>query len=305
GEADAGETVKDGRDTKSGLPIISLYGKNKKPAAGQLQDIDLLIFDIQDVGARFYTYISTMLYAMESCAEHNKRIIVLDRPNPNDYVDGPMLKPGFESFVGAMPIPLLHGLTVGELARMIVGEGWVKTNGKDNFLQVIPMAGWRHGQPYSLPVKPSPNLPNDQAIRLYPSLCLFEATQVSIGRGTHFPFQVIGYPDSRFGAFSFTPAALPGSDKNPLQKDKQCFGIDLRNDTVTKGFDLNYFMRFYQKSANKDQFISRASFFDKLAGTDALRKQILTGASEKEIRNSWQPELQAYKLTRQKYLLYE
>ena len=304
GEADAGEKIADGRDPKTGLPIISLYGKNKKPSAEQLKEVDIVVFDIQDVGARFYTYISTMLYAMQSCAENNKQIIVLDRPNPNDFVDGPVLEPAFKSFVGILPIPLLHGMTVGELARMIEGEGWAIRNGKNARLQVIPMQGWQHGQPYSLPVRPSPNLPNDRAIRLYASLCLFEATEVSVGRGTRFPFQVIGFPDKRFGDFTFTPVALPGSDKNPLQKDKKCYGLDLRNDTATKGFDLRYLLGFYEKSADKAQFISRPSFFDKLAGTDRLRKQIMNGASEKEIRASWQPGLDAFRKKRAKYLLY-
>lgn len=304
GEADAGEKVVDGRDPKTGLPIVSLYGKNKKPSAEMLANIDVVVFDIQDVGARFYTYISTMLYAMQGCAENGKQIIVLDRPNPNDFVDGPMLEPAFKSFVGIMPIPLLHGMTVGELAQMIVGEGWANANNTPPSLQVVAMEGWQHGQPYSLPVRPSPNLPNDRAIQLYASLCLFEATEVSVGRGTVYPFQVIGYPDSAFGNFTFTPVALPGSDKNPLQKDRKCYGLDLRNDTTTHGFDLSYFLQFYRKSADKTKFISRASFFDKLAGTDQLRKQILKGTSEEEIRASWQPQLELFGKKRTKYLLY-
>lgn len=304
GDADAGEKIQDGRDPKTGLPIVSLYGKNRKPSAEMLADVDVVVFDIQDVGARFYTYISTMLNAMESCAENGKEIVVLDRPNPNDYVDGPMLEPAYTSFVGAMPIPLLHGMTVGELARMIAGEGWATPKGEKLNLQVIPMTGWSHGQPYSLPVRPSPNLPNDQAIRLYASLCLFEATEVSVGRGTHFPFQVIGYPDKNFGTFTFTPVALPGSDKNPLQKDKKCYGIDLRNDTTTKGFDLKYVLEFYQKAPDKTKYITRPSFFDKLAGTDKLRKQILAGKNESEIRASWQPELAKFRAKRAKYVLY-
>lgn len=305
GDADAGETIKDGCDTKTGLPIISLYGKNKKPSAAQLADIDVLVFDIQDVGARFYTYISTMMYAMASCAENNKEIIILDRPNPNDYVDGPILKPAFKSFVGTMPIPVLHGMTVGELAGMINGEGWISPSLPAEKLKVIKMTGWKHGDPYSLPTKPSPNLPNNQAIRLYPSLCLFEATSVSVGRGTHFPFQVIGYPDPKFGSFTFTPQPLPGSDKNPLQKDKQCYGLDLRHDIETKGFSLRYFLLFYNKATHKQNFISRPDFFDKLAGTDVLRKQILQGYSEQQIRTSWQPALDQFKKKREPYLLYQ
>lgn len=305
GNADAGETVRDGKDIKSGLPIVSLYGKNKKPSAQQLADLDVVVFDIQDVGARFYTYISTMLYAMESCAENNKRMIVLDRPNPNDFIDGPVLVESQKSFVGAMPIPLLHGMTVGELARMINGENWTG-KGKDACeLEVIPMSGWKHGQHYSLPVKPSPNLPNDQAIRLYPSLCLFEGTEVSVGRGTYEPFQVIGYPDPAFGSFTFTPRSLPGFDKNPLQKDKTCYGVDLREESFTGGFTLRYFLEFYNKSKNKESFISRKSFFDLLAGDPALRRQITEGKTEAEIRATWQPKLDAFKKKRQSYLLYE
>lgn len=304
GDADAGERIPDRIDKKSGLPIISLYGKNKKPSARQMAQMDAVVFDIQDVGARFYTYISTLLYAMESCAESGTELLVLDRPNPNDYVDGPMLDSAFKSFVGTMPIPLLHGLTVGELALMIRGENWLNSPAHTPNVKIISMQGWKHGQPYSLPVKPSPNLPNDLAIRLYPSLCLFEATNVSVGRGTPFPFQVIGYPDKTFGEFTFTPVALPGSDKNPLQKDIVCHGLDLRNDATTQGFDLKYILDFYTKSADKANFISRPSFFDKLAGTDQLRKQILEGKTEQQIRESWQPALDTYKTKRAKYLLY-
>jgi Uncharacterized protein conserved in bacteria len=265
----------------------------------------MMVFDIQDVGARFYTYISTLLHVMEACAENGKPLVVLDRPNPNDYVDGPMLEPNFRSFVGAMPIPLLHGMTIGELAQMINGEDWMQTSGKKCRLEIIPVEGWIHGQPYSLPVKPSPNLPNDTAIRLYPSLCLFEATNISVGRGTYFPFQIIRYPDSRFGEFTFIPKPLPGFDKNPLQKGKRCYGIDLRNDSTTRGFSLKYFLSFYNKSTNKQAFISRSSFFDKLAGTDKLRKQILRGDSEEMIRASWQKDLSIFRHKRAPYLLYQ
>ena len=301
GDADAGETVKDGKDVKTGLPLISLYGKNKKPSKDQLADVDVVIFDIQDVGARFYTYISTMLYAMESSAENGKDFIVLDRPNPNDYVEGPILEENCKSFVGTMPIPVLHGLTVAELAQMIKGEKWIK--GELN-LNLITMDNWQHGQPYSLPIKPSPNLPNDLSIRLYPSLCLFEGTEVSIGRGTYFPFQVIGYPDASFGDFTFTPKSLPGFDKNTLQKDKLCYGVDLREDTLTTGFSLNYFINFYNKSKDKSKFISRKRFFDLLAGTESLRKQIETGKTKEEIVESWTDNLNNYKEMRKQYLIY-
>ena len=305
GNADAGETVRDGKDIRSGLPIVSLYGKNKKPSATQLNDLDVVVFDIQDVGARFYTYISTMLYAMESCIENDKEIIILDRPNPNDYIDGPILKESKKSFVGAMPIPVLHGMTVGELARMIDGENWTGKGVDRSRLTVIPMSGWNHGDPYSLPVKPSPNLPNDQAIRLYPSLCLFEGTEVSVGRGTYDPFQVIGYPDPSFGSYEFTPVSLPGFDKNPLQKGKRCYGIDLRETDFEGGFTLRYFLDFYNKSSDKANFISRKAFFDLLAGDPALREQILSGKDEATIRATWQPGLDAFKQKRKKYLLYK
>ena len=305
GTGDAGAEIKDSRDTKTGVPIISIYGKNKKPTAEQMADIDIMVFDIQDVGARFYTYISTMHYVMEACAEQHKPFVVLDRPNPNDFVDGPMRQPGFESFVGVDPLPILHGLTVGELARMINGEKWLKNPADSCELTVVTMENWRHGDPYWLPVKPSPNLSNDQAIRLYPSLCFFEATQVSVGRGTYFPFQVLGFPDPKFGDFTFTPTALPGFDTNPLQKDKLCYGVDLRELPFEGGLTLRFFLDFYEKSGDqKAFFFSRPQWFDLLAGSKQLRFQIIRGFSEKEIRASWQPELEKYKQIRKKYLLY-
>lgn len=208
GTGDAGEEIKDSRDLKTGVPIISIYGKNKKPSAEQLGDLDVIVFDIQDVGARFYTYISTMHYVMEACAENNKEFIVLDRPNPNDFVDGPIRQKGFESFVGVDPLPILHGLTVGELAWMINKEGWLKSVPDTCRLKIVKMENWKHGDPYWLPVKPSPNLPNDQSIRLYPSLCFFEATNVSVGRGTYYPFQVLGFSDPKYGGFHFYPDLL-------------------------------------------------------------------------------------------------
>lgn len=305
GTADAGEQINDSRDIKTGVPIISIYGKNKKPTAAQLEDLDVVVFDIQDVGARFYTYISTLHYVMEACAENGKEFIVLDRPNPNDFVDGPMREEGFQSFVGMDPLPLLHGLTVGELAWMINKEGWLKTTPDTCRLHIVKMENWRHGDPYWLPVKPSPNLPNDQAIRLYPSLCFFEATNVSVGRGTYFPFQVIGYPDKKYGDFSFTPISLPGFDTNPLQKNKECYGVDLREYPFEGGLTLRFFLDFYAK-AGKDQafFFARPQWFDLLAGTKKLRFQIVRGLTEEEIRASWQPALNEYKKMRKKYLLY-
>ena len=310
GKADAGETVKDGKDVKTGTKIISLYGKNKKPSATDLANIDLIVFDIQDVGARFYTYISTLYYVMQGCAENGKELIVLDRPNPCDYVDGPILKKEYKSFVGMLPIPVLHGCTIGELAGMINGEGWLGKNLKCNY-SVIKVKGWKHGDPYSLPVKPSPNLPNDQSIALYASLCLFEATSVSVGRGTYFPFQVIGsplLPKDKY-PFSFTPKALEGFDKNPLHKDITCHGLDLRKtDTKQlKGFSLKYIIEIYNefKKMNKSEsFLTRPKWFDLLMGTNQVRFDMLKGKSEKEIRSAWNEELKEYMEMREKYILY-
>lgn len=306
GIADAGGIVKDSKDIKTGIPIVSIYGKQKAPTAEQMADIDAVVFDIQDVGARFYTYISTMHYVMEACAENDKELIVLDRPNPNDYIDGPIRQPGFRSFVGVDPIPLLHGLTVGELASMINGEGWLKTGENSCKLEVVTMLNWKHGDPYWLPVKPSPNLPNDQAVRLYPSLCFFEATSFSVGRGTYHPFQVIGYPDKKFGDFSFTPTSLPGFDTHPIQKDKVCYGINLQEYPFEGGLTLKFVLYFYDKCGkNASFFFSRAKWFDLLAGTDQLRKQIIAGMNEEEIRETWKEDLDNYKEMRKKYLLYE
>lgn len=305
GTADAGAEVNDSRDLKTGIPIVSIYGKNKKPTAEQLSGLDVIVFDIQDVGARFYTYISTMHYVMEACAENGVEFIVLDRPNPNDFVDGPIRQKGLESFVGVDPLPLLHGLTVGELAWMINSEGWLKSSPDSCKLHIVKMENWRHGDPYWLPVKPSPNLPNDQSIRLYPSLCFFEATNISVGRGTYFPFQVIGFPDRKYGSFSFTPVSLPGFDTNPLQKDKECYGVDLREYPYEGGLTLRFFLDFYNKAGNDQAFFfSRPQWFDLLAGTKELRYQIVRGLSEKEIRESWKPGLDSYKQMRKKYLLY-
>lgn len=312
GNADAGETVKNGKDVKTGTPIVSLYGKNKKPSAESMRNIDMVIFDIQDVGARFYTYISTLYYVMQSCAENNKELLVLDRPNPCDYVDGPVLKTKYKSFVGMLPVPVLHGCTIGEIAGMINGEGWLGNNLKCNF-SVIKVEGWKHGDPYSLPVKPSPNLPNDKSIELYPSLCLFEATSVSVGRGTYFPFQVLGsplLPKDKYH-FSFTPESLEGFDKNPLHKNTLCYGIDLRKDSGNdgvKGFSLKYVIQLYNefKEMNlTDKFLTRPQWFDLLMGTNQVRLDMLSGKSEQEIRKAWENDLIKYKNIRRKYLLYE
>jgi uncharacterized protein YbbC (DUF1343 family) len=302
GTADAGEHVKDGEDKKTGIPIVSLYGNNKKPTPGQLEGIDAVIFDIQDVGVRFYTYISTMHLMMEACAATGTKMIILDRPNPNGHlVDGPVLQKEFSSFVGMHAIPVLHGLTVGELAKMINEEGWLQDTATCD-LMVVPMRNYRHSIRYLLPVRPSPNLPNEQAVMLYPSLCFFEGTQMSIGRGTQFPFQVIGYPDSHFGRFTFTPVSIEGMSKNPKYENQRCYGVDLRTVSAPDKLDVGFVIYFYRKWEKKDDFFTE--YFDTLAGTDALRMQILQGKTEIEIRATWQPALQQYKALRKKYLIY-
>ncbi len=302
GDIDAGEHLTDSRDPKTGLPIVSLYGKNKKPTPEQLQDLDVLVFDIQDVGTRFYTYISTMHYAMEACAEQGKQFIVLDRPNPNgSYVDGPMLDPKLKSFVGMHPIPIVHGLTVGELALMINGEGWLE-NSMQCDLKVIPVKDYVHEATYLLPTRPSPNLPNDLSVRLYPSLCLFEGTQISVGRGTPDAFQMIGAPHEVLGDFTFVPVSIVGMAKNPKYQDKLCYGKDFRNSPAKAEFTLEYLIEFYQKYPDKENFFN--SYFDTLVGTYQLKKQIKAGMSEKQIRQTWQDDLANYKKLREKYLLY-
>jgi len=305
GNKDAGELFDNETDTKTGIPIIALYGNNKKPTAEQLADIDIVIFDIQDVGVRFFTYISTMHLVMEACAENNKTCIILDRPNPlGDYIDGSILELPFQSFVGMHPIPIVHGLTVGELALMINGEGWLKDSLKCN-LKIISVENYTHATIYSLPVKPSPNLTNYLSIRLYPSLCFFEATKVSIGRGTEFPFQVIGYPDSTFGNFTFTPRDMEGMQTNPVQEGKLCYGIDLRQEPDSIKFTLKYFLQFYNRSTFKNNFISNEQWFNLLAGNNKLLQQIKSGMSEEEIKKSWEADLEKYKTMRKKYLLYQ
>ncbi|MBU1821638.1 MAG: DUF1343 domain-containing protein [Bacteroidetes bacterium] len=304
GEASAGATIKDGKDAKTGLPIVSLYGKNKKPSPEQLKDLDVVLFDIQDVGVRYYTYPSTMHYVMEACAENSKECIVLDRPNPNgDYVDGPVLDRKFASFVGMNPVPVVHGLTSAELALMINGEGWLEGKKSCN-LTVVPCTGYTHAMVYELPVKPSPNLPNLQSIRLYPSICLFEPTIVSVGRGTDMQFQVIGAPDKVFGPFTFTPQDKSGAI-DPPNEGKVCYGLDLREvNTRQLGFSLKYLLDFYNKAPDKSKFFTSESFFDKLAGTDLIRKMMVAGKSEKEIRAAYTPALNEYKEMRKKYVLY-
>lgn len=302
GDAADGEHVKDEVDSKTGVPVVSLYGKNYKATAEQVNDLDILIFDIQDVGARFYTYISTMHYLMETCAENNKQLIILDRPNPNgSYVDGPIMQPELKSFVGMHPIPITHGMTVGELAQMINGEGWL-ADGKKCNLQVVKMKNWKHDDDYSLPVRPSPNLPNDQAIRLYPSICLFEGTVISLGRGTSMPFQILGNPELKDMTFSFTPVPIKGVSIEPPLKDKLCYGMDLRTIIPARKVDLQYLLLFYQKYPDKEKFF--IPYFDKLAGTTQLKQQIKDGLTEEQIRASWKPGLDEFKNKRNKYLLY-
>jgi uncharacterized protein YbbC (DUF1343 family) len=303
GTAANGEHVKDGFDTKTNLPVVSLYGNNRKPTADQLSDVDVVVYDIQDVGVRFFTYIGTLHYVMEACAENGKKLIVLDRPNPNSgYIDGPVLSPDHKSFVGMHPVPVVHNMTVAEFAQMINGEGWLGNNLKCD-LEVIALQNWKHGDRYSLPLKPSPNLPNDQAVRLYPSICFFEGTVLSLGRGTDFPFQALGHPDLKGFSFQFTPVTIEGIAKNPPQENKLCYGLDLRNVKIPEDkIDLHYLIDMYKAFPEKDKFFN--SFFERLAGNDILRQQIKDGLSEEEIRKSWQKDLEAYKEIRKKYVLY-
>jgi|GEM_PF-49784 len=305
GDVENGGTVEDGIDGPSGLPIVSLYGGNYAPSTESLSDLDWLVFDIQDVGVRFYTYISSLHYLMQACADHQLPLLVLDRPNPNgDYVDGPLLEPAFQSFVGMHPIPLVHGMTVGELAQMINGEGWLD-GAATCPLTVIPVAGYRKSMAYSLPVRPSPNLPNDLSIRLYPSLGLFEGTTVSVGRGTDFPFQALGHPADQKGQFAFTPRPVPGASENPKHNGSALRGDDLRGAGSDVRFSLQPLLSWSGRTDETPQaFFSRAAFFDKLAGTDQLRKAVMAGASEGEIRASWEQGLSRFREQRQRYLLY-
>ena len=301
GTADAGELIKDGKDTKTGLPIISLYGNNKKPKPEQLQNIDILVFDLQDVGARFYTYISSLHYVMEACAEQNIPLLVLDRPNPNgNIIDGPILEPEHTSFVGMHTIPVLHGMTIGEYAQMINGEKWLK-NGVQADLSVIKMENYNHHLPYKLPVKPSPNLPNEQAINLYASLCFFEGTNVSVGRGTEMQFQIYGSPFITDLPFEFTPKPNFGA-KDPMHNGKKCIGENLTKEPKLNQLELKYLINAYNHTVDKSKFFN--SFFTKLAGTKKLQQQIEMGLSEDEIRATWEIGLNQFKKTRSKYLLY-
>lgn len=308
GNYGAGIEIKSGKDAKTGLTVISLYGKNKKPSAADMAKIDVVIFDIQDVGARFYTYISTLHYVMEACAEHKKMLIVLDRPNPNGfYVDGPLLDIAFRSFVGMHPIPIVHGMTVGEYANMINGEKWLGAE-KSCVLNIITMKGYDHNTRYNLPVKPSPNLPTMNAIYLYPGLCLFEGTNYSMGRGTDKPFECIGKPGLAHGNYTFTPKPIKGVAENPPYAGKECRGY-LLSDYVQNVFihkpqlNIGWLIDMYAQDTAKSSFFN--DFFPLLAGSNQLQKQIESGMNESDIRKSWQPGLQSFYKIRMKYLLYK
>ncbi len=304
GEVEAGGIVNSSKDEKTGLPIISLYGSHKKPKPEDLEGVDIVIFDIQDVGARFYTYISTLHYVMEACAEQGKEVIVLDRPNPNGfYVDGPVLDMKYKSFIGMHPVPIVYGMTIGEYGQMINGEGWL-ANGVKCKLTVIKNKNYTHESVYEFSMRPSPNLRSMNAIYLYPSLCLFEGTIVSIGRGTYQPFECVGHPDYKGGSFSFIPVPLKGYSEDPPLKNQVCRGYDLSIGEHRKPqLDLSYMLDMYQNLNKKDSFFT--SFFEKVAGTASLRKQIEDGLTEDEIRTSWQSDLEQFKAIRKKYLLYK
>ena len=309
GQAEAGATIASGKDPQTGLPVISLYGKNKKPTAEQLQDVDVILFDLQDVGCRFYTYISTLHYVMEAAAENHLLVIVLDRPNPNGfYVDGPVLDADFKSFVGMHPVPVVYGMTIGEYARMIRGEKWL-ANGLQCNLTVVELEGYTHQTRYELPVAPSPNLQTPESIYLYPSLCFFEGTNVSVGRGTDHPFQMYGAPGMLNCDYVFTPRAIPGVSENPPFKGQECQGhllvLGQRWRSAPGSLNLSFLLNAYRDYPDKETFFLKNNFFDKLAGTDQLRKQIVAGVTEEEIRASWEPKLQQFNEIREKYLLYE
>ncbi len=309
GTAEAGDEVSSGIDGKTGVPIVSLYGKKHRPSADELSKVDVVIFDVQDVGARFYTYLTTLYYVMEECARYNKQLIVLDRPNPNGhYVDGPILKPGQKSFVGALPIPIVHGCTLGEMASMINGEGWLDS-GHHCDLKVITCSNYTHLTAYVLPIKPSPNLPNNKAIYLYPSLCLFEGTCVSVGRGTEYPFQCFGHPDYSGEQYAFMP--MPNErNKNPLLNGRTCNGSFLgsfsEEELYTKHnkLDISFVVDCYQKFRNKPAFFRTDGFFNNLTGNTEIKSEIMAGKSAEEIRATWQEDLISYKEKRRKYLLY-
>ena len=303
GQADAGEVVKDEKDKKTGLPIISLYGKNKKPSKEQLKGVEIILFDLQDVGVRFYTYISTLHYVMEACAEQNIPIILLDRPNPNGhYIDGPVLQPKYKSFIGMHPVPVVYGMTIGEYGKMINGEKWLENQVIAN-LKVIPLVHYTHQSKYSLPVRPSPNLPNDVSVNLYPSLCFFEGTNVSMGRGTDLQFQIYGSPYLEKTDFSFVPQPNIG-DKDPKFKEKICYGENLTQHEPLSKLDFSWLKKAFEQTKNvKIEFF--LPVFNKLAGNDVLKQQIIEGKSDEEIRETWQKDLDTFRQIRSKYLIYK
>lgn len=306
GNADAGEHVKNGVDVKTGLPIVSLYGNNKKPKASQIKGLDVILFDIQDVGVRFYTYISTLTYVMEAAAENGIEVIVLDRPNPHDgYIDGPVLKKKWSTFVGLHEIPVVYGLTIGEYGKMVNGERWMKNKVQAKYT-LVPMLNYHKKERYGMLERPSPNLPNELSINLYPSLCFFEGTEVSVGRGTDAPFQMYGSPWIKNKSFHFTPKPSYGA-KDPFMNGKVCYGEDLRNyDKDLRTLNLSWVIDAYKNYHNRNvSFFKSNLWFDKLAGTDELRKQIIAGKSEKEIRDSWQKDLSEFEKIRQKYIVYQ
>jgi uncharacterized protein YbbC (DUF1343 family) len=306
GEAEAGGIIEDKVDARSGLPVISLYGRNRKPSAEALRDLDAIIFDIQDVGVRFYTYISTLFYVMQACAESNKELILLDRPNPNGfYMDGPVLDTNYRSFVGMHEVPVVYGMTIGEYGRMINGEGWLG-KGLVCDLEVIPCLNYDHSMLYVLPVSPSPNLPNMNSVYLYPSTCFFEGTVISEGRGTEFPFEAFGHPLLENAYFSFVPESIPGKSSNPKLKGENCMGMDLRylrnSSKRDRQINLAWLLFAYENYPDKEAFF--IPYFDNLAGTACLRQQIIEGMTANEIRSSWSDGLAAFKNIRKRYLLY-
>jgi uncharacterized protein YbbC (DUF1343 family) len=306
GKADAGAHISSTTDAKTGLPIMSLYGETKKPSVEMMSGLDVIVYDIQDVGVRFYTYISTLHYVMEACAEAGIPLFVLDRPNPNaHYIDGPVLEKEQTSFVGMHPVPVVYGMTIGEYGKMINGEGWLPNNLKCE-LRVIPMKGYWHGRKYSLPIPPSPNLRTDESIQLYPSLCFFEGTSVSVGRGTETPFEIYGHPNFPQTDFSFTPKSVEGAS-SPLLENKLCNGYNLHEAGKKRmlKLDLSYFIEAQNLLLGKATFMTNTTFFHKLAGNTTLLTQIQSGMSEEEIRKTWQKELDAFKLVRAKYLVYQ
>lgn len=302
GKADAGAKIADGVDPKTGLKVVSLYGKNKKPKNKQLEGIEIMLFDLQDVGVRFYTYISTLHYVMEACAENNIPLIILDRPNPNaHYIDGPMLEEKHKSFVGMHKVPIVYGMTIGEYGRMINGEGWLNGGLKCD-LQVVKITNYDHSMKYKLPVRPSPNLPNEKSINLYPSLCYFEGTPISAGRGTEMQFQIFGAPELIGMNFDFTPKPNFGS-KNPKFDGEKCYGKDLRNEEYLSEINISWVIEAYKSYPDKNKFFN--NFFKKLAGTEKLQQQIIEGKSADQIKASWQEGLKEFRITRDKYILYK